>query len=1226
MIFRASIFFSFFCSLIIAQEYKINHMEGTYDLDQDGLQEFASVESKIVNNNKFSVIRYYELDNNGYQSLEWELEAPNGLLSNFVDVELGDLDGDGVPELITVSNVVDPKQRETVQPIAFYYTWNGKGFNKDAGSILNLSGGRKFVRGHNFTMLDYDGDMDQELAVSLGSPLREIIILDLNKNNDWRIVQTLKPNGMQSGIGSVYVTAVDWNNKGYDDLIIVSAEGEILKTQPFYNIGSELIMGAGQETPIPGLDGLMATKISVIDWNKDGSLDTVLPFYNGDLISLTLYDDFLDIEKLPIDGGPLSDIHIADFNQDNYNDILLVSGDMNIISLSFGGVNGLDVNQEYFAVEESTSSSSQVFTALPIIVQGVYTGSVVASGWDGVMSTLFIIELGYGIQPEVPNVVGLEGEAEDVLDVYPEIPLDEIVVPPIPKPLQTMGQPLPDGVLPKHVLTVNQSFAYTLPEKEAEQFYSFRWLQPPPKGMFFHYESHSIRWIPDTTQLGAYKLSYHVEKKLSEDVVPMAAIKDSLLTYKVIPDLEGYDERLWIYVNDPPIIASKPTGTEFVAGDTFYYKPLILDRNPDVSLNIQLESAPLGMSIGEDGAIVWETDSSHIDVYDIRLVASDGFDRATQNFSLFARAGVKILSEANPEAEVDKQYKYKVDIWRPDLEHILTFGLPDAPDGMMIDKSGLITWTPGPTQIDTQRFTVRVNHGVAVDSQTIALYVNHPPIIRSAPLKMNVLNLGEEYRFQIDVLDPNKNDDLIFTGVEMPDGMRMDPYGGLVVWEPTRTNIDFSNISIEVSDGRTKQVINATYYVNAPINIVSIPPMQGSVGREYEYSVMTSDMNRGALLPYNEVIQLESAENYRIYSIQISDDIYIQNIDRYLMDWNNAENIYLSDQKDAIDSLSLEVSRLNLKKYVNYIFWENNRLNIIVESVDDRTVAIKDILWEFFQGNKGTPPRVTARRLGPIKYTLLEFPDGMEVDEYTGVISWVPTVDQIDNQRVSYVVSDGYAKDEQSFEIYVNHQPVIVSSAPGLAMVGEVFKYNIQVEDKNKDADLLYTLIKGPQGMQMSQKGKVVWIPKAAQINENRFTFEVSDGYTNDTQDGKVFVNINPNIISTPRPVALTGHQYQYRVVAEDLNKDRVAYKAVKLPKHSTFSRKTGMLSWKPKPNQRGPNDIILVAIDERGAVTSHEFQIHVFEDPSARQMINTGWPLLLSFVGIMFAWGMAQI
>ena len=72
-------------------------MEGTYDLDGDGFMEFASVESKINGNKKFSVIRYYELDDNGYQKLEWELESPDGLLSNFVDVELGDLDGDGVP-------------------------------------------------------------------------------------------------------------------------------------------------------------------------------------------------------------------------------------------------------------------------------------------------------------------------------------------------------------------------------------------------------------------------------------------------------------------------------------------------------------------------------------------------------------------------------------------------------------------------------------------------------------------------------------------------------------------------------------------------------------------------------------------------------------------------------------------------------------------------------------------------------------------------------------------------------------------------------------------------------------------------------------------------------------------------------------------------------------------------------------------------------------------------
>ena len=612
-----------------------------------------------------------------------------------------------------------------------------------------------------------------------------------------------------------------------------------------------------------------------------------------------------------------------------------------------------------------------------------------------------MVEIGKGPEPIRPDDVAADIPDETV-DVYPDISTEEIITTEVPTPLETMAQPLPDGILPRHVLTVNQAFAYTLPEEEKKEFYSFRWLQPPPSGMFFHYDSRSIRWVPDESQLGAYKIAYHVERKLGETVTPSITKEDTLLTYKVVPDLEGDDERLWIYVNDPPMIVSEPQGTEFVGGESFVYKPVVMDRNVDKKLKLELESSPQGMRIENNEFIVWDTDSSHIDIYEIRLIASDGFDRSVQNFSLFARAGVKILSVADKEAEVDKGYRYKVDIWRPDLEHILDFSLTQGPDGMTIDKTGLVNWTPSTTQIDSQSFTVKVNHGVAVDSQTVTIYVNHPPIIRSAPLKMNVINLGEEYRFALDVFDPNKDDNLVFTANEMPDGMRMDPYEGMIVWEPARENIDFSRLDLTVSDGRTERAIVAEYYVNAPINIVSIPQMQGGVDEEYNHQIITSDMNKDALLPYNEVIPLKSAQNYRIYSIQISDDVYIENIDRYLMDWNNAESVYLTEQ-DALDSLSIEVSRLNLKKYVDYIFYEDDRLNIIIESIDDRTVPIKDVLWEFFQGNKGRPPKVVARKMSPIKYTLLEFPDGMEIDEYTGVIKWTPTIDQVDKQKVSYM-------------------------------------------------------------------------------------------------------------------------------------------------------------------------------------------------------------------------------
>ena len=55
-------------------------------------------------------------------------------------------------------------------------------------------------------------------------------------------------------------------------------------------------------------------------------------------------------------------------------------------------------------------------------------------------------------------------------------------------------------------------------------------------------------------------------------------------------------------------------------------------------------------------------------------------------------------------------------------------------------------------------------------------------------------------------------------------------------------------------------------------------------------------------------------------------------------------------------------------------------------------------------------------------------------------------------------------------------------------------------------------------------------------------------------------------------------------------------------------------------------NDFVLMAVDEHGATTTHDFQVHVFYDPSAKQLVNSGWPLMLTFVGVVFAWGAGQM
>ena len=42
------------------------------------------------------------------------------------------------------------------------------------------------------------------------------------------------------------------------------------------------------------------------------------------------------------------------------------------------------------------------------------------------------------------------------------------------------------------------------------------------------------------------------------------------------------------------------------------------------------------------------------------------------------------------------------------------------------------------------------------------------------------------------------------------------------------------------------------------------------------------------------------------------------------------------------------------------------------------------------------------------------------------------------------------------------------------ALVGELFKYQVRVEDLNEGANLKYTLIKGPHGMQLDKEGKIL--------------------------------------------------------------------------------------------------------------------------------------------------------
>ena len=94
---------------------------------------------------------------------------------------------------------------------------------------------------------------------------------------------------------------------------------------------------------------------------------------------------------------------------------------------------------------------------------------------------------------------------------------------------------LPKHILPKYVLTPDKPFMFELPKNDEEEFFSFRWESIPPQGMFFHYESKAINWIPTSKQLDAFQISYHVRMKVGEIMEPTSIKLDSKQEYKALP-------------------------------------------------------------------------------------------------------------------------------------------------------------------------------------------------------------------------------------------------------------------------------------------------------------------------------------------------------------------------------------------------------------------------------------------------------------------------------------------------------------------------------------------------------------------------------------------------------------------------------------------------------------------------------------------------------------------
>ncbi|MDU0460260.1 MAG: MBG domain-containing protein [Geobacteraceae bacterium] len=206
-----------------------------------------------------------------------------------------------------------------------------------------------------------------------------------------------------------------------------------------------------------------------------------------------------------------------------------------------------------------------------------------------------------------------------------------------------------------------------------------------------------------------------------------------------------------------------------------------------------------------------------------------------------------------PAASVDEgaTFTYQVVAMDSDAD-TLSYGLNDAPDGMAISATGLISYPAGVagTYVVTVTVTDSGVGNISV-SKTFTLTVkkvNHPPVITSTPLL--TANDYQLYTYSIAASDPD-GDSLSYGFITKPQGMTIT--GNLVSWTPTMAQAGNQAVQIVVNDGNGQYVYQeftiVVTHVNRPpvISTATLPPATATVGTFYSYRVVASDPDGNAL-------------------------------------------------------------------------------------------------------------------------------------------------------------------------------------------------------------------------------------------------------------------------------------------------------------------------------------------------------------------------------------------
>ncbi|QDU62393.1 tRNA(Glu)-specific nuclease WapA precursor [Planctomycetes bacterium Pan216] len=598
----------------------------------------------------------------------------------------------------------------------------------------------------------------------------------------------------------------------------------------------------------------------------------------------------------------------------------------------------------------------------------------------------------------------------------------------------------------------------------------------------------------------------------------------------------------------------------------------------------------------DTGLFTWTPEQGGL--FTIVVQADDGRGAiGTQEIILAVldNAPPKITSTPDPSVDLGNIFPYQITTEDPNVGDTITLSLLDALNGVSIDGSGLLTWTP--TEAGVFTFTLVATDSVGDTArQDVRLQVIDPANNRLPELASprDKAQVEREFAHQFPRYDID-GDTLTYTLISGPDGMALSS-SGLLSWTPDVTMIPASphSYTVRADDGRGG-VKDGQFTVSVVHQLENKSP------------VFLSDANTEARLNgtyrYEPQVVDPDGDSLSFRFDQAPLGMYFANEAEGIIQWSPWSSNQIGDHQVILVATDAYGAETRQEFTVSVV--GTNRPPLVDE--DAQTYAILNELYEY--QIKASDPDGDSLTLTLDQASIDR---GMSID-VAGLVTWTPTQAGIFDVSISIVdaFGTGYVYDYE-IEVSDNVLGPEFTSLPNLyAVTGEHYVYDVSVFDIEDDREnIVLSLEVSPSGATFDpETGHLEWfapstVPEQGQlfgfaisaIDEDGTGLTATQSFTVLVERGSDPPIVTPESMAEAEAEIGAGARYTYDIEAYDPDNTKLTYELLSGPDGLTVDSK-GRVRWQTGVGDIGTHDVSILITDGSRTSYKHDFTITVTAD-----------------------------